>query len=91
MVQQIVTFQQLVRIEPRLKELAARAAAIDGSDPDFCANRVWYGTFKPALLKLVGWEATHPLLKSEAAYDAAYDYLYQRLPDCKHESSVFCV
>jgi hypothetical protein len=90
-VQQIVTFKQLVKIEPRLEGLDAKAAQIDGSDPDFCANRVWYGSLKPALLKLVGWEASHPLLKSEVAYDVAYEHIYSRLPDCKHESSVFCV
>jgi hypothetical protein len=88
---QIVTFEQLVKIEPRLKDLDRQAAEVDGSDSDFCANRVWYGSLKPTLLKLVGWEAAHPLLKSETAYDVAYEHIYNRLPDCKHASSVFCV
>jgi hypothetical protein len=91
MVQQVVTFKQLAKIEPRLKDLDAQAAQTDGSASDFCANRVWYGSLKPAFLKLVGWEASHPLLKSEVAYDVAYEHIYNRLPDCKHESSVFCV
>jgi hypothetical protein len=90
-VQQIVTFEQLVKIEPRLKDLQSQAEQIDGSNPDFCANEVWYRALKPILLNLVGWEAAHPLLKSKEAYDCAYQRIYERLPNCKHESSVFCV
>jgi hypothetical protein len=30
-------------------------------------------------------------LRSETAYDVAYEHIYSKLPDCKHESSAFCV
>jgi hypothetical protein len=37
---QIVTFEQLVKIEPRLKDLAAQAAQVDGSEPDLSGTEV---------------------------------------------------
>jgi hypothetical protein len=46
---------------------------------------------KPIIVELVGWETSRPLLKGEAAYDVAYETIYRRLPDCKHESNVFCI
>ncbi|MDR1704222.1 MAG: hypothetical protein LBS19_06010 [Clostridiales bacterium] len=53
---------------------------------NFCANHIWYGNFKIRLCKLVGWSAKDKRLNSEKAYDAVYDYLYNLLPDCNHES-----
>jgi hypothetical protein len=87
------TWQQLVRLEPRLLELAKRALEADAGRDTFCANAVWYGYdehkgIRPALCELVGWGAAiyaPPLLKTEAAYDVAYETIYQALPDCSHE------
>jgi hypothetical protein len=52
---------------------------------------VWYGYpghrpgLKARLTKLVGWEATRPggVRRSSAAYDVAYDTIYEALPDCR--------
>jgi hypothetical protein len=85
------SFDAIVKLEPRLAELYAKAAAVDGSPPNFCANAVWYGEFKPVLEQLVGWSARRPILRSREAYDVAYDTVYELLPDCRHESDAFCV
>jgi hypothetical protein len=37
------------------------------------------------MMTLVGWSAANPKLRSEEAYDVAYDTLYELLPDCNHE------
>jgi hypothetical protein len=52
----------------------------------FCANNAWYGAIKPRVLELAGWEAKDKRLRTQAAYDAVYDYLYSLLPDCKHDT-----
>ncbi len=81
------TWGELVRLEPRLRVLQRDVKAVDGSDPHFCANRVWYarGGFKERLCCLVGWEAERddPVLRSSEAYDVAYDRLYNLLPPCR--------
>jgi hypothetical protein len=82
----------LVAEEPALAELERELRAIedDPARPAFCANLVWYGredpegrSYKERLHPLVGWEARNPKLRSEHAYDLAYDHLYALLPDCR--------
>src|SRR5690242_5329690 len=86
-----LTFERLAALEPRLLPLLeeARAHHADPS-PDFCANAVFYGYANPPrglkarLLKLVGWESgRHDLLGTSAAYDVAYETVYEALPDCR--------
>jgi hypothetical protein len=86
-----LTFERLADLEPRLRALLeeARAHHSDPS-PDFCANAVFYGYahvrqgLKARLLKLVGWESgRHDLLGTSAAYDVAYDTIFEALPDCR--------
>ncbi len=50
-----------------------------------CGNRIWYRLMKPRLVWLVGWHAEdkHPVLSSAAAYDVAYEFLYDIMPDCR--------
>jgi hypothetical protein len=80
-----LTWQELVKREPRLRDLLREARAVDDSDPHFCANEVWYRHFKPALCELVGWDARvqDGVVNSSEAYDIAYDKIYNALPDCK--------
>ncbi len=84
------SWDTLVVQEPRLAELYQRASDVRPR-PGFCANRVWYDVLKPQLVLLVGWEAQRPELQSPELYDLAYQTIYQRLPDCQHESSLFCL
>ena len=82
-------------LEPELKALHDRAKAVR-AEPGrpFCANYVWYRPcgFKDELCALVGYERkTGPdVLKSAAAYDLAYETLYDALPDCTHSLNVMC-
>jgi len=85
------TWKALVKTEPRLAVLLKEAQSVDGSGARFCANRVWYGygktnSFKDRVCRLVGWEAgrcVDPMLKTQGAYDVAYDKIYDALPDCR--------
>jgi hypothetical protein len=54
----------------------------------FCANKVWYREFKKRLIRIVGDFAVDERLGSSAAYDVAYGYLYDLLPDCDHEGLI---
>jgi hypothetical protein len=84
-------FDQLARLEPRLRDLEARAKSYHrDKNPNFCGNAVWYGYsgFRPGLKEvlcgLVGYEADRPgVLETEEAYDVAYDHLFELLPDCR--------
>jgi hypothetical protein len=84
-----LTWAAMVELEPMLGELLREVKAIRAPEGErFCANEVWYGYnghpgIKPRLCELVGWDAKHPALRTIQAYDLAYDYLYDRLPDCR--------
>lgn len=89
-----LTWQQLVRLEPRLAALLAEAKVVrdDGRGRWFCGNAVFYGYpgwrgFKPRLRALVGWDrpAYHPVLSGRRAYDLVYQTIYRALPDCRGE------
>ena len=77
-----MNFSELTKIEPRLKQLYNKARQVDGSEANFCANRVWYEEFKPQLLNLVGQGAARPELQTVEAYDVAYKKIYRALPNC---------
>jgi hypothetical protein len=81
---------KLIAQEPRLLKLYERALSFHrATDPRFCANEVWYGYsdvrtgLKERLCMLVGWEARKLTLRTEEAYDVAYDAIYEALPDCR--------
>jgi hypothetical protein len=89
----IVTWHNLIKIEPRLKQLYSEVQAIkdDHTTRAFCANDVWYGYngnpgFKEPMSRLVGFNAasTDPRIRTMKAYNTAYDKLYQALPDCRN-------
>jgi hypothetical protein len=87
----VATFAELAALEPALNNLLAEARGHHASRaPDFCANAAWYGYLgfpglKPRLLQLVGFERAerHPVLSTPAAYDVAYDFLCDALPNCR--------
>lgn len=90
-----MTWDELVRLEPRLLDLEREVRAIrdDKRKPSFCANAVWLGYGIPGLAglklkmtRLVGWEARGKAegLHTERAYDVAYSHLYGLLPDCRN-------
>ncbi len=90
MIPTVLTWDDLVRAEPRLAVLRAEVEQITAGDGQrFCANEHWYGYngqpgIKRELVRLVGFRAENPdpVLHSIAAYDATYQELYALLPDC---------
>lgn len=91
-----MTWAELLALEPELAVLHRELSAIkdDGRGDYFCANEVWYGYgsrhrpgYKTRLCELVGWCAPRhvlPELRTMAAYDLAYDTLYNLLPACRN-------
>lgn len=84
-----MAWPELVKAEPRLAELERDLAAMkDDGGPTYCANARWFGygdgfSYRRALCSLVGWTAENPALRTRAAYDLAYKYLYDLLPGCR--------
>lgn len=94
MTTEMITWQELIEIEPRLRDMLLRLRAVKdpGNTPSFCANAVWYGhskgghSYKNELTALVGWDAKseNPRIKTSQAYDTAYRKLYAVLPNCRN-------
>jgi len=84
-----LTYNELEQREPRLTELHRRIVATRPG-PDFCANATWFrpGGYKAQLLAIIGniSDNEDAALRTASAYDVAYQTLYRRLPDCRHES-----
>lgn len=79
-----MTWSEIVKIAPELEELLTFAGWVsDPGGPHFCANRIWYGLFKPRLLEMVGWESKIEMLGTTEAYDLAYEKIYAALPHCR--------
>ncbi|MGN6561976.1 MAG: hypothetical protein ACTHMU_04885, partial [Thermomicrobiales bacterium] len=83
-----LTFAELCAREPRLVALA-REIDTAPRRADFCANAVWFGRtgYKSRMSRLVGHfaETDDAALCTSAAYEVAYQALYDRLPDCDHD------
>ncbi len=69
----VLTYDEIVRLEPRIKDAEALAVQHAGKDSDHC----WYHTIKPAFKALVGLMSTSP--HTELHSSAAYDTVYRRL------------
>ena len=80
-------FLKLMEQEPALLELMKRVRALRRAArgrTDVCANRLWYEHIKPPLTRLVGWSAVNESLRTHGAYDTAYQYLYELMPECRN-------
>ena len=71
-----MTWAEMVR-EPRLGDLYAEASY--SRKPGSSPNDIWYRSFKPRLVRLVGFGAAQSELRSTDAYDTAYDAVYAAL------------
>ena len=78
-----LTWNKLIKSEPQLLALYKEAKAVDGRAEHFCANNVWYEHFKPRLFPLVGWECRNPEIRTQEAWDLAYETIYEALPPCR--------
>ena len=76
-----LTFSDMVKLEPRLAVLKEKCfviwQAMRFSRREL--ERNWYLSIKPEMIKLVGFGAASPALRSCGAYDYAYQYLFNIL------------
>lgn len=75
-----MTFDEMVKIEPRLGELkdeARNMANILKKPSD--RNSYWYQELKRRFVKLVGFWADKPELRNSDDYSIAYEELYSTL------------
>jgi hypothetical protein len=77
-----VTFRQLAKAEPGLLALERAIKRLKPDSPHWCANRCWYEAFDRWFDGLVGWNAYHPSLRNEVAYNVAFHHLYWLMPAC---------
>jgi hypothetical protein len=85
-----LSWERIVEIEPRLRQAEMELSAMTRKNKKpFCANAIWYGyrdpafSYKERVNRYTGWHAEKPELRSPAAYDIAYDHLYDLLPGCR--------
>lgn len=91
--EQAATYAELCELEPGLRELEARIAAVeDPGGPWFCSNFVWL-PLNADLKDLVGAARRGPvrddpeterLLRSSHCYETAYLALSKLLPPCRN-------
>jgi len=86
-----ITWEDIIEIEPRLKELYQIAKNEDRPDlpANYCANEIFHKQLKPKITRLAGWGARNPELRSCRAYDVAYHKIVDALPACQHDRP-FC-
>ena len=90
----MMTWDEMKKADERLSLLEKDICCVkdDGESPWFCANRIWFEYFKPKLLNIVGFDRVRESREdfdddwfySPAAYDVAYQSLYNNLPDCRN-------
>lgn len=83
MINTTLTFDDLVKLEPRLQALYQRAQRFD-PDAGNCYINAWYREFKPVLVRLVGWESKHPniTVRGTRAYNLAYQTILEAMSRC---------
>jgi hypothetical protein len=77
-------WEDLVAIEPGLGRLYADVRRI--RDPGigcFCVEALWQRQLKARLAFLVGFRARNTRLRSMAAYDVAFEKIYNAMPPCR--------
>ncbi|MEV7466191.1 hypothetical protein AB0O20_06700 [Streptomyces kronopolitis] len=82
----MITWNELVLAEPRLRDLEAEVhAEVDAAaaDPAWSFSAYWSYALRPAVSRLVGWKRPgldHPQLRTEDAWHAAISHLIGLLP-----------
>lgn len=83
----VPSFDALCRAYPTLRMFCAEADDFQGNDdPRWCANEAWYGRgLRQASLhnRVVTVADKAAKRFGQRAYDAVYDGVYGRLPDCR--------
>lgn len=76
-----LNWNHLCELEPRLRVLCDVARRRRNEIGPSAAYDEWYFVWKPQVCRLVGCTADsmHPVLRSSAAYDIAYDHILNTL------------
>jgi hypothetical protein len=86
------TFQELLKLEPRLGDLYNMARALhDNKDPVFCATAIWGGFLvglRPGLRAILeslvgGTSQQGGVLRTYEAWEVAYKTIYLAMPECR--------
>lgn len=79
-------WEELAAIEPGLVALHDEVRRLkDPGGPCFCVETLWHRRYKARLAWLVGFR-THnddPRLRTMAAYDVAFEKIYNAMPACR--------
>lgn len=69
----------LAALEPALLTLESDLrAAVSRRGRDTCIDKIWHHHgYKNRFMRLAGWHAQNPALRSCEAYDAAYQHLWR--------------
>jgi hypothetical protein len=84
-----VTWNDLVRTDPRLAGLLIEVRQLGATAPRFCGVSAWYGYgsrdggVKARLYRLAGFGSNKPELRTREAYEVALETLYAALPPCR--------
>jgi hypothetical protein len=88
--ERILTWEELVEMEPRLADLLKRCTEAGRGLRSFCYEIAWFGPsgntgFKAEFKQLVGHfaENRHPRLTTQYAYELGYQTLLSALPECR--------
>jgi 2'-5' RNA ligase len=76
MVTKKLTFDDICRIEPEIKELFQLAKTLKEKKNTY---EIWHRRFKPHLTMLVGERSKHPQLRTFEAYETAVDKIMKTL------------
>jgi hypothetical protein len=79
-------WEELLSLEPGLSRLLETALAVRDNNPDatmFCTYQHRL-RIKARAIRLVGFQARNPDLRSMDAYTTALENLYAALPDCRN-------
>ena len=79
-----LTWEKLMQLEPRLRDLWQEAQHADFCGGRFCSQDAWRA-IKLRLVEIVGHCRSdfHPILGTSAAYELAYDRLLEAVPSCR--------
>lgn len=76
-----MTIEEVCFLEPAVAGLLDEARNLP-PDEWHCGNHTFYARFKPQIVRLAGWDAMHPALRTEQAYDLVYKCVYDLMPGC---------
>jgi hypothetical protein len=84
----MLTWREMVKIEPQLEQLLAATRRLDTGLESFCGVTAWCGFggrpgLKMRMYHMVGFGSSKPELRTREAYELATKKLYAAIPPCR--------